>query len=328
MKAHARRTPEPRRYFKEVRFRQIRALVEVARRRSFAVAAKSLGMATPSVWRQVRALEEEYAVQLVVARGSRLQLTAEGDLLVQLATPLVEGFDSLREVFADRQDQAPRQLRVATPAPILENVLREVIVTYRKEHPEVRLALQAVPSRLAAELLEEDKADLAIVGHPIGADHSSRLEATPLVRYPMQLACLRTHPLARVRRLTLQNLIGCPLVLAGESSSSRMQFETVIAQAGLRDRVNITMTASSLSLILNYVAIGFGSAIITVPACEAAFPAKSDSALVFRDVSHLFGSEQVTLLNHKGRHDLPHIAVFRAQVIEAMGVGDKNSIRR
>ena len=44
---------EERRYFKEVRFRQIRALFEVSRHGSFAAAARSLGMATPSVWRQV-----------------------------------------------------------------------------------------------------------------------------------------------------------------------------------------------------------------------------------------------------------------------------------
>jgi len=54
-----KRSPKPsddRRYFKEVRFRQIRALFEIARHGTFAAASRSLGMATPSVWRQVRAL--------------------------------------------------------------------------------------------------------------------------------------------------------------------------------------------------------------------------------------------------------------------------------
>lgn len=237
---------------------------------------------------------------------------------MRLAIPLVEGFDSLREIFADQQGRSTRQLRVAAPAPILENVLRDVIIAYRREHPDVHLTLQAVPSRMACDLLNEDKADLAMVGHPLGAVHSSRLESTPLVRYPMQLACLSSHPLARVRRLTLLDLVKYPLVLAGETSSSRMLFEEVIAQAGLRERFCVTMTASSLSLILNYVAIGFGSAVVTVPTPADALPPKLGLPLVFRDLTHLFGWEQVTLLSHKGRHVLPHITGFRARVIAAM----------
>ena len=63
-----------RRYFKEVRFRQIRALVELSRQGSFASAATSLGLAVPSVWQQVRALEDEYGVQLVVASGAQLSM--------------------------------------------------------------------------------------------------------------------------------------------------------------------------------------------------------------------------------------------------------------
>jgi hypothetical protein len=59
---------EERRYFKEVRFRQIRALFEISRHVSFAAAARALGMATPSVWRQVRALEDDYGVRFVAAK--------------------------------------------------------------------------------------------------------------------------------------------------------------------------------------------------------------------------------------------------------------------
>jgi DNA-binding transcriptional LysR family regulator len=80
-----------RRSLKEVRFRQIRALVELSRQGSFASAATSLGLAEPSEWQQVRALEDEYGVPLVVARGLRLSLTEDGQNLVEMATPLVEG---------------------------------------------------------------------------------------------------------------------------------------------------------------------------------------------------------------------------------------------
>ena len=83
--------PPKRRYFKEVRFRQIRALVELSRQGSFTSAATSLGLAVPSVWQQVRALEDEYGVQIVSSHGPQLSLTEDGQNLVEMATPLVEG---------------------------------------------------------------------------------------------------------------------------------------------------------------------------------------------------------------------------------------------
>ena len=73
---------EDRRYFKEVRFRQIRALFEISRQGSFAAAARSLGMATPSVWRQVRALEDDYGVRFVTAKDRATVMSAGGVLQV------------------------------------------------------------------------------------------------------------------------------------------------------------------------------------------------------------------------------------------------------
>ena len=84
-----------RRYFKEVRFRQIRALVELSRQGSFAATAAAMGLAVPSVWQQIRSLEDEYGVQFVVAEGSKVSLTDDGRALVDLGRSLagVRSFD-------------------------------------------------------------------------------------------------------------------------------------------------------------------------------------------------------------------------------------------
>ena len=132
---------EDRRYFKEVRFRQIRAIFEISKHGSFAAAARALGMATPSVWRQVRALEDDYGARFVAAKGRSVRLTEEGERLMRLAAPLVEGFDSLRKMFLDLQSGAERVLRLVAPASVLNSPLRHVIAEYRLSQPAVRLTL-------------------------------------------------------------------------------------------------------------------------------------------------------------------------------------------
>lgn len=315
MKASSRKVTAPprRRYFKEVRFRQIRALVETARHASFAAAARTLGMATPSVWRQVRALEDEYGVPLVATRGQDVRLTEDGELLADLARPVVEGFDSLRKVFTDRHGRTQRQLRVATPATVLNSGLRGVIADYRQSHPQVKLALIDVPSRTAWEHLEADKADLAIVGHPEGTQMPSRFEVVPLQQFAFHVCCLASHPFAAVKKPTLRDLLKQPLILAGEHTSSRMQFDHIVAHAGLSERVNVAMTASNHQVILNYVAMGLGVAIVTRPSHDGA---ATSERLMIRDFSHVLGHEHVVLLHPKGRHELAHVKAFRELVVQ------------
>jgi DNA-binding transcriptional LysR family regulator len=309
----------PRRYFKEVRFRQIRALVELSRRGSFASAAASLGLAVPSVWQQVRALEDEYGVQLVVAQGAQLSFTEDGKTLIDLATPLVDGFDSLREIFGDRNRTTPRTLTIVAPAPMLHGALRKPIVTYRKKFPAINLTLIDRPSQMAREVIEAGGADIAIIGIAEGDEPLTQFHTWLLGRHPFQLICPHDHPLATARRITLADIVQHPLVLSVEQSSSHRQIRHILNRAGLGARMKVTTTATNRALLLDYVAIRLGITICT-SANDAKLPrpGAGECELTMRDLSALFGHEEVSLLQRKCRHELPHVRAFRELVLAAM----------
>ena len=308
-----------RRYFKEVRFRQIRALVELARQGSFASAAASLGLAVPSVWQQVRALEDEYGVQLVVARGAQLSFTEDGQTLVDLAAPLVEGFDSLREVFADRHRTTPRTLTIVAPAPMLHGALRKPIAAYRKKFPAVNLTLIDRPSQTAREILQADGADIAIIGIAQGDEPLPQFHLWPLASYPFQLICPHDHPLATTRRITLADIVRHPLVLSGEQSSSHRHIRHIFTQAGLGARMNVTTTATNRALLLDYVAIRLGITISTsANNTKLPRPGPGECELTMRDITNLVGHEEVFLVQRKSRHELAHVKAFREMVLKGM----------
>lgn len=312
-----------RRYFKEVRFRQIRALVELSRQGSFAAAASSLGLAVPSVWQQVRALEDEYGVQLVVARGSQLSLTEDGQSLVEMATPLVEGFDSLREFFTDRHRTTPRSLSIVAPAPMLLGALRKPIAAYRQRFPAVNLTLIDRPSQLARECIEAGAADIAIIGYAQGDPPLSQFHVWSLGSYPFQLICPHDHPLATARRITLADIVRHPLVLSVEQSSSHRQIRHIFTQAGLGGRMKVTTTATNRALLLDYVGIRLGITICTGANDEKLPPpGPGECKLIMRNLATLFGHEEVFLVQRKNRHELPHIREFRESVV-AGRVGPK-----
>lgn len=311
-----------RRYFKEVRFRQIRSLVELARHGSFAATASALGLSVPSVWQQIRSLEDEYGVQLVVAEGAKVALTEDGRMLVDLAAPLVESFDGLRTVFEERSSNAARTLTVVAPSALLSGVLRRPIVLYRQHHPKVKLVLLDRPSYLARQVMEQDAADLAIMGVAPGDEPMPQFDCRPLTRFAFYLMCTADSPLARTRNLTLAAIVKEPLVLAPEESSSHRQIRRVFTQAGLAERMNVTMTATNRALLLNYVAIGFGISIGT-SAASVKPPKRSagEAEIVVRKVEELFGHEEVCLVRRKGRHEPAYVCAFRELVEKALGQG-------
>ena len=144
-----------RRYFKQLRIAQFRAIIELADKKGFAAAAASLELSTPSVWQQIRSLEDEFNVPLLSVSGQTVSLTSHGELLVDLATPVVEGFDSLVEQFSNRAEKIQKRLSVASPANILVNELPSPIHEYHKKHKNVELSLIDLPSNPARKLLED-----------------------------------------------------------------------------------------------------------------------------------------------------------------------------
>lgn len=307
-----------RRYFKEVRFRQIRALVELSRQGSFAATAAAMNLAVPSVWQQIRSLEDEYGVQFVVADGAKVSLTEDGRALVDLAAPLVESFDGLRAMFEERRSTAARTLTVVAPPTMIAGALRRPIIAYRQHHPKVKLVIMDRSSYLARQVIEQDGADLAVMGMAEGDEAMPQFQCLPLTRFAFHLICPANHALLQTRQLTLADIVNEPLVLAPEESSSHRQIRRVFARAGLAERMNVTMTATNRALLLNYVAIGFGIALGTTAAgVKLPKRAAGETEIVFRDASDLFGHEKVFLVQRKGRFEPEHVRAFRELVVKA-----------
>jgi len=311
---------EPRRYFKELRFRQLRALVELARKGSFTAVAEALKLSVPSAWQQIRALEEEFGTTLIRQYGKTVTLTDQGELLVQLSQPLVESFDRIRELFADQNKKLPRRITVATTASLLLHELQKPLDLYRQQHPEVQLSFIDRPSTVSRKHLEDGEADIAIIGQ-IDTPSQSRIETIQVSAYPFVLVCPEGHPLLKAKTLKLTDLIKQPLVLPGPGSNARHHVQAVFEASALWQKANIALTASTFDIVVGYVRMGFGISITSVSPMilkEAAQGHSSYRSVAFRDLSKLFGREEVVVLHRKAKVELPHHLAFREIVVKAL----------
>lgn len=257
-------TTPHQRYFKELRFRQLRAFCLAAHMGSFSGAAHSLRISRPALWNQVRALEAEFNASLFRVTGKRVELTTEGQTLFDLAAPVVEAFDAIKDLFLERSHHTPRTMVIATTASLLNNELQKPLNQFQKTHPNVRLRFREEPSRECVRRLEAGEVDLAFFGHLGGAIVSPRLHFSPMGRYPVVLVHAKDDPLASAKRLDARELAKHNLILPAPETSARHLIDAFFTKAGVSGRLNTVLEAQNAIQFANPSALRLGSLLTTI----------------------------------------------------------------
>ncbi len=253
----------PRPFFKELLFQQLRALVEVSRWKSFAAAATELELATPSVWQQVRGLEAEFGVELLRVDGKNVEFTEDGKALVDAARQIVEGFDSLHDMFAQRTRSVPQRLVLASTIQLLKHELSKSLAEFRRRHPELQLSIIDRSSQGARASLENGEADIAIVGQ-FDAEPRAAITVTPLTAYSFMLMAPTGHPLLTAPRVTIKKIAQQPLVVPSAAANCRSKLDELFRNAGVLHALNIVVDASNFDLLVDNVIGGFGICVMSV----------------------------------------------------------------
>src|SRR5678815_1019341 len=128
-----RSSGEPARfYYKGNRLKQLRAFCYAVKFGSIVRAAEALFLSPSSVSLQLSALEKELGAHLLERTRPRLALTSEGQMLYDLARPLVEGVEGLDQQFrTQRQGMDQGEVNIAAGASTIQYLLPPLVREYR-----------------------------------------------------------------------------------------------------------------------------------------------------------------------------------------------------
>ncbi len=201
----------PRFSYKSDRLKPLRAFCQTVRLGSVSRAADALFVSQPAITLQLQALERDLGVPLLERNGRRLLPTREGEVLYEMALPLVEQLDGLEAAFRERvQGLDAGELKIAANSSTILYLLPRIVEAFRARHPDVRLTLTNVVTNEGTDLLREDAVDLA-VGTLLDVPADLSYEAA--YRFEQRLIAPPGHPLLTKARLELADLAGYPLIL-------------------------------------------------------------------------------------------------------------------
>lgn len=249
----------PRFSYKSDRLKPLRAFCQTVRLGSVSRAAEALFVSQPAVSLQLQALERELGVVLFERSGRRLVPSREGQLLYEMAQPLVESVDGLEISFRDKvRGLDAGELNIAANSSTILYLLPKIVEKFRARYPDVRLTLHNAISADGTDLLRSDAADLAIGSM---MDVPGDLSYAPVYRFEQVLITPPEHPLAGKRRVGLEDLSPYPLILPPRRQITYRLVDLVFQQH--RVPYTVALEVGGWEVIKQYVTMGMGISIVT-----------------------------------------------------------------
>jgi LysR family cys regulon transcriptional activator len=255
-----------------MKLQQLRYLREVARRDlNISAAAEALHTSQPGVSKQIRMLEEELGVKILVRHGKRVaDITEPGRIILGIAERILHDTDNLKKVGTDFGEEDSGSLTIATTHTQARYALPPVISRFIQRHPKVRLSLRESSPQQILELMNAGTADIAIT-----------TEAQELYQDLITLPCHQWNRCV-ITPLTIESIARYPIITYDFAFSGDSPIKRAFDARGIQP--NVSLTAIDADVIKAYVEMGLGVGILA----RMAFDPARDHGLRLIDASHLF----------------------------------------
>lgn len=254
-------------------YRQLEVLHAVARHGAVTAAADALGVSQPAVSMLLRESQAAVGFPLFSRRKGRLQPTAELSVILTEMERVLQGVARIDRLIDGIRDMTVGSVVVAATPTLADHLLPRAIAAFRRSRPGIHVDVQTTDNIGVIEAVTRERVDLGFVLSPVVAEE---VEIVALDETALVCAVPATHPLAGRGSVNVGDLVPWPLIGVGRGLPLGDLAEEAFRAAGLKRRIAIAVTQTSVALSL--VRAGAGIAIVDPYVAMSGTPA--DLALV------------------------------------------------
>lgn len=224
---------------------------------SMRAAAEHLGVAASSISRQIAKLEEELGIELIKQASHKACLTAAGLVLVEYYVLRMSQQAVLFDKLAELRTQQGASTIIAIGEGLLGARAINALQAFLRQHTGHKAEIITAPSFEVQRMVMTDEAHLGVVFSPSSVANLTRLFSVP---QPLRVIVHRDSALASRSHITLEELASEPLVLPGTNFRVRQLVDDACKHQALQ--IVPTLTANSLTVILDFVRSGLGATLL------------------------------------------------------------------
>jgi DNA-binding transcriptional LysR family regulator len=246
-----------------VDLRQLEIIRAIAETGSFTGAGARLHVSQSAISRQILLLEDEFHERLFVRLGRRVQITAAGEALLQLANRVFTDIRDTSSSITDRQKVLSGPLRMVGGMTVCLYVFPQLIKEFRAHHPLVDIKIAVGGTYRLQRRVRSRQADLALLTLPV---HDPALTSVPVLREELMLVMPAGHPLADKTPVAVESLVGLPFVVFESGSNTRRTVDEFFTREQIRP--NVIAETENVEIIKSMVASGLGVSIVPILTVE------------------------------------------------------------
>ena len=261
--------------------KQIEYFVRVADLGSFTRASAALDIAQPALSRQVRQLEVELRQTLLVRNGRGATPTEAGKLLLEHSRGILHQVQRAREELGRVRGALAGRVAIGLPTSLARVLTVPLTRQFRAQMPDASISISEALSTTLQDGLINGRLDVVVL---YNAQRASEIDLLPLTEEELVLVSARPPGLAEdppPGPIALKALAALPLVIPSRPNAIRMHVEAAMAAIGCRP--NIALEIDGVSAILDLVADGAGSALLSRNAVDSSVKPSAFSVRVISD---------------------------------------------
>ena len=198
---------------------RIELFISVAKHHNLAKTAREMHVSASSVCQRLKTLENDFDVKLYKRNKYGIELTGAGQTLLTAASDVLTRIEQLKTVV--KHDVVPIEtLTVGGTHNPSARHLPAAVAAFQKTHPNVKVSFLTARRATLEKLVHTSEVDIAIIQ---SASKSSGLQLEHFAVDNLVFFTHPNHPLARKKKLDLNELNNIPLIIRdGNDGSDRL----------------------------------------------------------------------------------------------------------
>ncbi|WP_298146704.1 LysR substrate-binding domain-containing protein [uncultured Acinetobacter sp.] len=241
--------------------RHLRYFVAVAEELNFTKAAQRMCTVQPSLSQQIKDLENEVGVQLLIRSNRKVELTEEGKAFLKQAILSLEyaelAIQEARKVANLQKDQ----LNIGF-VPVAEmKIFPYIMPNIRAHFPELKIHFHSLTDADQFKALKNAEIDIAFTRYQ---DQSNDIECVQIFNEPLALIVPKDDPITEQRHVSIKNFNAQNFVISDEDASP--QLHKIITDYFKTAKLHVNIVQHSTNILLNVNLVGMGVGWSIVPA--------------------------------------------------------------
>lgn len=264
----------------------------MAKEGGFTAASKVLNIGQPTISDQVKALEQQFGVELFHRQGRTVSLTDTGRGLLEITKNIFGHEEEAVAFLIAARELKGGQLKlggVGTP------VVMELVEHFQASYPDIQLNILIDHGEPMLRSLMDFEADVAILAH---VEDDPELYHFPYCRSDVVLFVNIDHPWADRKNVRIEELAGQKCILREKTSATRQALDQAIAEAG--DTLGEVLEINSREAVMDGIIRGLGVGAVS----ELEYLPHELLKVIRKSDANVFISFYVACLNRRKNHPL------------------------